>query len=104
MQAFTGTDRGHSRRQIIPIFPQRAHVPLAAQTPCHSLAGTSTTTPVLGEDEHIIDALARMRADGIDRIFMQDGDGRILRAVTTENLLAALDEQLDAIIDRSAAR
>jgi len=62
-------------------------------------AGDIATKPVVTvrEDEDILDALARMRENGVRRLPVTGPNGRLAGVLSLDDLLAALSEQFDSV-------
>ena len=51
-----------------------------------------------GADEIVVDALARMREQGIRRLPVVDSEGKLCGIVTANNIVEEISEQLDSIV------
>ena len=51
-----------------------------------------------GADETVVDALARMREQGIRRLPVVDSKGKLCGIVTANNIVEEISEQLDSIV------
>jgi CBS domain-containing protein len=58
----------------------------------------STPLATVHEDDDILDALAKMREQGVRRVPVIAEDGSICGLVAVDNLLEAMAEQLDAVV------
>lgn len=50
------------------------------------------------ENETVVDALARMREQGIRRLPVIDSEGRLCGIVTASNIVEEISEQLDSVV------
>lgn len=68
--------------------------------PATLTAGDVMATPLatVRDGDDILDALARMRENGVRRLPVLDDTGHLSGIVAVDNLLEALAEQLDAIV------
>jgi len=63
-------------------------------------AGDIATKPVITvrDDEDVLDALARMRENGVRRLPVTGPHGHLAGVLSLDDLLAALSEQFDSIV------
>jgi CBS domain-containing protein len=61
------------------------------------------TLATVGEDDDIVDALARMREHGVRRLVVAGGDGALAGIIALDDVLAVLAEQFAAAIDVQVA-
>ncbi len=68
--------------------------------PATLTAGDVMATPLatVREGDDILDALARMRENGVRRLPVLDDAGQLCGIVAIDNLLEAMSEQLDAVV------
>ncbi|MCX8005204.1 MAG: CBS domain-containing protein [Burkholderiaceae bacterium] len=68
--------------------------------PATLTAGDIMSTPLatVRESDDLLDALARMREQGVRRLGVVDDEGRLTGVLAVDNLLEALAEQIDGVV------
>lgn len=69
--------------------------------PATLTAGDVMSRPLatVTEDDDLIDALARMRERGVRRLPVIDADGMLCGLVSVQDVLAAIGQQVEAVLD-----
>lgn len=69
-------------------------------------AGDVMSRPLatVGQDDDLLDALAKMRERGVRRLVVVDGDGLLAGILSLQDVLAALAQQMEAVMGVLAAQ